>query len=153
MNVFDLNEKKIIEKIESLKFELDKIKDDLIKINRAYEKEFINSFKDGLQFEIDYNYFITQMSKSLQSSNVREEILRKNMFKCQNYIIELKNFYYDKADNILFKPSDKVINLEIVGTIQGSKIAAILTHHLRSLDLGLQSCNGMCLSNGWYASY
>ena len=43
-NVFEQNEKNIIAKVESLKIELDKIKDDLLKINRSYQKEFTNSF-------------------------------------------------------------------------------------------------------------
>jgi hypothetical protein len=137
-----------VAKVESLKSELDRIKDDLLKINRSYQKEFINSFYNDIQFENDYKQFINEASKSLQSVRIKQDILRRNLYTCQDYLNKLKSFYDNKVVDITFKPSEKLSNLKTVGIIPGCKIANILTHHLRSLDLGLESCNGMVMSNG-----
>ena len=125
-NVFEQNEKNIIAKVESLKIELDKIKDDLLKINRSYQKEFTNSFHNSLQFENDYRSFINESSRSLKSARTKDDFLRENLYTCQDYIIELKNFYKNKAYDITFKESEKLITLETVGIIPGCKIANIL---------------------------
>ena len=70
------------------------------------------------------------------------------MYTCQEYINEFKKFHASKLTNIEFQPSEKQLSLEILGSIEGCKIANILTHRLRVLDLGLKSCNGLSFLNG-----
>lgn len=112
---------------------------------RAYRKEFIESFETSFELrEQNYYKFIEKVQNSLRMVNVSEDSLKKNMYMCQGYVSELKRYSSDKLKEILFKPSDYVPNIDIVGEIMGCKISNILTNKLRILNFKLESCNGLC---------
>ena len=142
----------VVIRVESIKQELDNLQIDLINTIKSIKEKFFKEFLN--EFEIkkaNSEKLIGNMEKILKVNESSSEVLRENMYKCQEYLNDLRKFdgnLNKKLSEISFQYSEWLPITSNIGSINGTSslftIARTVTPNIIDLSCCIKQIYGLC---------
>jgi hypothetical protein len=150
--MFEFIEGDIVIRVESIKIELESLQTDLINTIKSIKENFLKDFLHEFEIKkLNSEKLITSMKNIIQLNETSKEILRENMYKCQEYLNDLKKFdtsLNKKLSEVSFKCSDWLPLTSNIGSISGTSnlftIAKAVTPNIINLSCCIKHIYGLC---------
>lgn len=153
--IFEFFEGDVIIRVESIKMELDNLQTDLISTIRSIKDKFLKEFLNEFEYKkLNSEKLIGKMQKVITKNEVSNECLKENMYKCQEYLNDLRRFdgsLNQKLNEISFKCSNWLPITANIGSINGHSslftISKTVTPNIVDLSCCIKQIFGLCNLN------